>query len=172
MCETEKKYVYADASPYPAINVCGRNQDYAAAMLSNIGACNSEMSAISLYFYNSIIADGPYEEVGKVFHRIGMVEMHHLNIYGKLSEMLGADPRLWSINRGKFTYWTPGCNCYPRKIDALLKNAYKGELEAIAKYEKQLTWIEDEYVRANLSRIILDERCHLEIFNQLYQQYC
>lgn len=172
MCENQEKYQYVDEAPYPPVQVCGRNQDYAIAILGNIGACNSEMSAIALYFYNSIILGESYEEVGRIFHKISMVEMHHLNIFGRLSEMLGAEPRLWSVNRGRFTYWTPKCNNYPRKIDSLLKNAYKGELDAIDKYTKQLSWIEDEHIRANLERIILDEKCHLKIFESLYEKYC
>ena len=157
MCESQEKYQYVDEAPYPPVQVCGRNQDYAIAILGNIGACNSEMSAIALYFYNSIILGESYEEVGRIFHKISMVEMHHLNIFGRLSEMLGAEPRLWSVNR---------------KIDSLLKNAYKGELDAIDKYTKQLSWIEDEHIRANLERIILDEKCHLKIFESLYEKYC
>ena len=33
------------------------------------------------------------------------------------------------------------------------------------------TSIQDEYVVANLERIILDERLHIEIIEQLYEKY-
>jgi len=80
MCEEEIQV--RDSAEYPPVKVCEKNPRYAMAMLSNIGACNSEMSAVSLYFYNSLIANGKYEEIGKTFHKISMVEMHHMNIYG------------------------------------------------------------------------------------------
>lgn len=172
MCEKKEKYQYMDETAYPEIQVCRKNQDYAFAMLGNMGGCTSEMSAISLYFYNSIILEAPYEEIKRVFHKIGMVEMHHLNIFGRLSEKLGAEPRLWNVNHGRFAYWTPQFNKYSRKIDILLKNAYKGELDAIDKYTRQLSWIEDRYIQENLERIILDEKCHLKIFESLYEKYC
>ena len=46
---------YSDHIPYPPVKVDGKNPQYAAAILSNIGSCNSEMTAVSLYFYNSLI---------------------------------------------------------------------------------------------------------------------
>lgn len=170
MCE--EKFAVRDVAEYPPVKVCGKNPKYAMAMLSNIGACNSEMSAISLYFYNSLIANEKYEEIGKIFHKISMVEMHHMNIYGQLAEMLGADPRLWSVSNRNFTYWSPACNRYPRKIDKMLRNAYNGEKEAVSKYRQQAEWIQDEFVVANLNRIILDECLHIEIMEQLYEKYC
>ena len=37
--------------------------------------------------------------------------------------------------------------------------------------KRQAEWIQDEYVVANLERIILDERLHIEIIEQLYEKY-
>lgn len=156
--------VFADNSPWPSIEVVSQNQRYAAAMLSNIGACNSEMSAISLYVYNSIITKNYFFDIAECFHRISIVEMHHLNIFGELSIMLGADPRLWSYQNGRMRYWSPACNRYPTRIGALVTNALNGELEAIKKYQAQAQWIDDFNIKAILNRIIADELCHVEIF--------
>lgn len=156
--------VFADNSPWPSIEVVSQNQRYAAAMLSNIGACNSEMSAISLYVYNSIITKNYFFDIAECFHRISIVEMHHLNIFGELSIMLGADPRLWSYQNGRMRYWSPACNRYPTRIGALVTNALNGELEAIKKYQAQAQWIDDCNIKAILNRIIADELCHVEIF--------
>ena len=53
----------------------------------------------------------------------------------------------------------------------VLKHADEGEKLAIATYKRQAEWIQDEYVVANLERIILDERLHIEIIEQLYEKY-
>lgn len=53
----------------------------------------------------------------------------------------------------------------------MLKHAYEEEKLAIATYKRQAEWIQDEYVVANLERIILDERLHIEIIEQLYEKY-
>ncbi|MFR2836151.1 MAG: ferritin-like domain-containing protein [[Clostridium] nexile] len=167
MCEEEIQV--RDSAEYPPVKVCEKNPRYAMAMLSNIGACNSEMSGVSLYFYNCLIANGKYEEIGKTFHKISMVEMHHMNTAGSWRRNLG-DPRLWSVERRRFTYWSLQ-QPIPKWIDMVLKHAYEGEKLAIATYKRQAEWIQDEYVVANLERIILDERLHIEIIEQLYEKY-
>ena len=37
----ETKYIYADKSEYPEVCVQEKNRQYAAAMLGNVGACDS-----------------------------------------------------------------------------------------------------------------------------------
>ena len=95
----ETKYIYADKSEYPEVCVQEKNRQYAAAMLGNVGACDSEMSAVSLYFYNGVIAEGKFEEISECFHKISIVEMHHLHTFATLANLLGADPRMWSVER-------------------------------------------------------------------------
>ena len=162
---------YADASPYPPVCVCVPNPAYARAMLSNMGSSNSEMGAVSLYFYNSLVTQSPYEEISQCFHQISMVEMHHLEIFGKLALQLGADPRLWSWQNQRRIYWSPGYNQYPRELKALLTNAIAGEKAAIQKYQCQAESIQDPHIVANLNRIILDEERHVEIMTGLMEQY-
>ena len=83
----ETKYIYADKSEYPEVCVQEKNRQYAAAMLGNVGACDSEMSAVSLYFYNGVIAEGKFEEIWNVFIRsvlwrcIIYTLLRHLRIY-------------------------------------------------------------------------------------------
>lgn len=155
---------FSDQTPWPPIEIVSQNKQYAAAMLSNIGSCNSEMSAISLYIYNSMITRSYFFDIAECFHKISIVEMHHLNTFGELSIMLGADPRLWSYHNGRKRYWTPACNRYPTRIGPLVANALAGELETIKKYQSQAEWIEDCRIKAVLNRIIADELCHVQIF--------
>lgn len=96
---------YAHPAPYPPVQVSAQNPAYARQMLSNIGSANSEMSAISLYLYNAQVTGCAFEEVSSCFYQIGMVEMHHLDIFGKLALKLGADPRLWSWQNRQRVYW-------------------------------------------------------------------
>lgn len=156
--------VFSDPSPWPPIEVIDQNPRYAAAMLSNIGSCNSEMSAISLYIYNSLITRNLFFEIAECFHKISIVEMHHLNTFGELALLSGTDPRLWSYQNGRMQYWSPACIRYPTRIGAIVSNALAGELEAIKKYEHQAQWIEDCRIKDILNRIIADEVCHVQIF--------
>jgi rubrerythrin len=167
----ETKYIYADKSEYPEVCVQEKNRQYAAAMLGNVGACDSEMSAVSLYFYNGVIAEGKFEEIAECFHKISIVEMHHLHTFATLANLLGADPRMWSVERGRYRYWSGACNQYSRNIGDILQNALRGEQQTIAKYRRQKEWIQDCHIRKTLERIILDEQCHVKIFEQLCDRY-
>ena len=86
---------YTADLPYPPIKVEMKNPAYAKAMLDNIGGLNSEMSAISLYVYNNLILEEK-KEIAAIFHKVSIVEMHHLEIFGKLALQLGEDPRMWT----------------------------------------------------------------------------
>lgn len=160
---------FSDPSPYPPIRVWGPDSRYAKAMLSNIGSSNSETSAVSLYFYNSVIARGSFDHAAHCFQQIALVEIRHLDAFAQLAFQLGADPRLWSYSRKNMSYWSPGCIQYPGQIIRLLDYAIRGENEAIAKYRQQAAWIKDPNVVDVINRIVLDEEHHLRILHQLYQ---
>lgn len=161
---------YHVALPYPPVEAGGKNPVYANAILSNVGGSNSEMSAVSLYFYNHLITEAEYEEFSDAFEHISIVEMHHLEIFGELALQLGADPRLWAKQNNRCVYWTPGYNRYPRQIHSLIGNSLEAEKAAIRKYSKQAECISDANVVENLRRIILDEQIHVEIFEEMLKQ--
>ena len=97
--------------------------------------------------------------------------MHHLHTFATLANLLGADPRMWSVERGRYRYWSGACNQYSRNIGDILQNALRGEQQTIAKYRRQKEWIQDCHIRKTLERIILDEQCHVKIFEQLCDRY-
>lgn len=154
--------------PYPPVQVQQKNRAYANAMLSNIGGENSEMTAVSLYFYDQLVTREDVT-VSHIFHRISIVEMHHLEIFGTLSLLLGEDPRLWSTAGQQKRYWTPAYNTYTWRKKQLLQIALKSEQMAIAKYRSQLKWIKDPNILENLQRILLDEESHVRIFQWLLE---
>lgn len=152
--------------PYPPVKAECKNPMYAQAMLSNIGSANSEMTAISLYIYNHFMT-AEKEDIAQIFHKISIVEMHHLNIFGTFAVQLGTEPRLWAQINRRMVYWTPQYNNYPTELKQLLQNSLSGELKAIEKYKTQARRIKDANIIENLERIILDEECHVEIFKTL-----
>lgn len=157
--------------PYPPVQAESRRSDYANAMLSNVGSSNSEMSAVSLYFYNSVLLRAEDAAFAGCFHQIGIVEMHHLDIFATLAFQMGLDPRLWSMDKQKPCYWTPAYNCYPsRRLREVIENAIQGEEAAVEKYTWQAEHIQDANIRKNLERILMDEHHHIKLFNQMLTQ--
>ena len=162
---------YSSDVPYPPIKAESGNPAYARVMLDNIGGSNSEMSAISLYIFNQLIT-GYNPDISTVFHKVSIVEMHHLEIFGTLAQQLGEEPRLWTQHGCKKIYWSPSYNQYPCELPALMHNAINSEKAAISKYQHQIAYIRDENITEILRRIILDERLHVEIFEKVYGAYC
>lgn len=180
---------YQAAMPYPLIKPQCKNPRYAAAMLDNMAGQNSEMTAVSFYFYNQLVTDN-YKELEDTFFHINKVEAHHLNIFACLAMQLGENPRLWSRRGrgGSYVYWSPAyckyppfpipcpkesdCSCSPpvtcQTVKQLLAQAIEGEKGAIDKYMQQTNWIQDINVCDNLRRISADEQLHLDILTRLY----
>ncbi len=153
--------------PYPPVQTKSRRLDYAHAMQSNVGSGNSEMTAVSLYFYNSVILNPDYADFAQCFHRISIVEMHHLDIFATLAHQMGLDPRLWCTRNRTKCYWTPAYNSYPRRVREVVEHSIRGEEAAIKKYSRQADEICDEDIVKILERILLDERRHIEIFHAM-----
>ena len=68
-------------------------------------------------------------------------------------------------------YWTPSYNNYTFDLSRLMFNALQGELDAINKYENQLSLIKNDNICDNLKRIILDEKLHVALFERIIQEY-
>lgn len=151
---------------YPTVRVEGRNPRYAEAMLSNIGGVTSELSSISLYYYNQLITAG-VPEVTETFHQIGLEELRHLETFGALALQLGADPRFWSAPQGRRAWWSPEYLHYNRRLGPLLHNALHEERSTLRKYENQARWIRDTYILELLHRIMAEERQHIELISDL-----
>ncbi len=164
---TECNY-QADA-PYPPVKIIGQNPVYACEMLSNMADVVSEMNDVSRYFYIAVVTRQEHSSISTCFHQISIVEMHHLNIFAELAQLLGADPRLWS-GRTRKRWWSPSFIGYPRGLRALIAESIKAEEAAIRKYSGQADTICDPNIVANLNRIILDEEHHLRIFREMYRR--
>ncbi len=171
-----KKIRAAVDMPYPPVRVEGKNRRYGYAMLQNMSGRESEFSTITQYIYDGFVARDMLnkEEAAKIFQQISIVEMHHLSIFGQLACLLGVEPRFWSLKQGRqncMQYWNAGYNTYEMNYLRLLKEAIKGEQQAIYQYQSQCKWIRDEYVQENLQRIIKDEELHVEILQKMYKCY-
>lgn len=162
---------YCSDAPYPLVQPVAPNRTYARWMLDNMGGSNSEMSAVSLYFYNNLITACEFKDISAVFHKISVVEMHHLDIFGRLALALGENPQLCTRSQNRRIYWTPGYNKYPTEFGRLMHNALEGEQAAIRKYENQINCVNDPNIIENLMRIILDEKLHIQIFTQIIMEY-
>lgn len=162
---------YTAPGPYPEIRAEGRNWRYGQAMLTNIGAGASEMSAVAHYLYGAFTQSG-YPEVADSLRHIAVVEMHHLSVFSQLACQLGEEPRLWAPARTGRKYWTPEYLRYTHHLDRFLAQSMEEERTTVLKYRQQAAWIKDENIVDNLRRIIEDEEVHIQVLACLLESYC
>lgn len=161
---------FADPAPYPPLKTERPNPEYAAQMLANAASCSSEMTAVSMYLYDSLVLSENAAEISHIFKKMAVVEMHHLDIFLNLAFLLGADPRLWSQSGSRPCYWSPACSRYLCKTVPILENSLRSEQDTILQYRSQACQIRDAYIADLLNRIILDEQIHVQILKELLER--
>lgn len=147
--------------PYPPIKVEGKNLTFASYLMEDYAGLASELTSITQYSFQHFTKFNKAKEFSYILEKIAVVEMHHLEILGKLINLLGATPKYLTFEDG---YWTSEAVDYTTDIKTMLEKDIILEETAIKNYEKHITLIDDKYIQAILKRIILDEEKHLECF--------
>lgn len=167
--QNTNEYKAAPDIPYPPIKAEHICKESAYTLLGNVGSRNSEMSAVSQYFFSSILLAPNHPNIARYFRAMSMSEMHHLSVFSSLVYQMGISPRLWSINQQKhcISYWTPAYNHYTSDLHEIIKTAVRDEEYSIQKYTRQSETINDPGITKILSRIILDEKHHIKILEMI-----
>ena len=158
--------------PYPEVKVEEKNDYYADILSLDYAGSVSELTASLLYSYQHFNTFDNNIEFSKVIEEISIVEMTHLEMLGKTIKLLGKDPIYKSCEalRGDCIMWNSNNINYTTNLKEMLKVDINSEKEAIRNYEHHKKIINDKYIKNMLGRIILDERRHLEIFNEMYDK--
>lgn len=155
--------------PYPIVKVEKENLYYADLLSEDYAGIISETTAVMLYSYQHFDKFNTEKEFSKIIEEIGRVEMIHLEMLGETIKLLGKNPiyKVCESSRGDCIYWNAKNVDYKNDLKSMLKTDIFSEKTAIKKYTEHKKLIEDKYIKEMLSRIILDEKRHLEIFETL-----
>ncbi len=96
--------------------------------------------------------------------KIAQVEMHHLNLLGKLITALGGNPIYRSYPYKRPAFWSSGVLQYQCHIEKALHISIAGEQTAVDSYRHLSKLIQDSDVTKVLQRIVLDEEIHIHFF--------
>lgn len=167
MSENQKQILVANSAPYPPIMAFQPNKEYAEMILPAIRQDNSEVTAIMTYIYQHWVLSENYSGLSDTISRIAKVEMHHLDMLGKLIRILGGNPK---FQKDKCNFWNAMVVNYTQDIRDVLIDNIRAEEAAAAFYRKQASLIRDRYVCAVLNRIALDEMLHIQIFRSYLEK--
>ncbi len=154
---------------YPPAVAEAPNREYARILSTAYAGSVSELSATLQYSYGSFILKKTHPEIHELLESISICEMHHIAILAQLILSLGGDPQFRTSDPIAQPEWwcaTPQNVSYARTAGLILKSAIESEKKAIAKYVRILNMIDDDAVRLNISRIIMDEEYHIELLSR------
>lgn len=157
---------YILTAPYPPVPTVKPDAGAARRLLADYAGNEGELTAITQYFYNSLLAPLAGESgIGDLFACVSRVEMHHLELIGKLILAYGGDPGFLAYSRNNRPTWWDGSNVnYDKSPQRMLEAALRGERDAVENYKRTAAYVSDAGCRALIARIIADEEHHIALF--------
>lgn len=163
---------YKSNNPYPKPMVERQNLKYAEILLEDYAGNISEDTAIHFYLYNYFITNNELQEFADTLNQIAKVEMIHLRLLGETIKLLGLNPIYGTLtNNNIFKPWISLNIDYNTNLKIMIEEDIKSEQLAIQNYKYHLSIINDKYIKELISRIIEDEKIHLNIFKYFYKKY-
>ncbi|GAV23857.1 ferritin-like domain-containing protein [Carboxydothermus pertinax] len=151
-------------SPYPPVKVESPNIMYAEILMDDYAGIAGELTAITQYLYHHLESEKVSPLTSALFKEIALVEMHHLDMVGRLIMEFGGNPTYRGSFGNNFAYWSGSFVNYSQSIREQLIADIQAEKTAIENYQRHAAIIDDPYARAVLYRIIEDEELHLKLF--------
>ncbi|MDO5292342.1 MAG: ferritin family protein [bacterium] len=157
--------------PYPVIKAQKQNSFYGCLLYEDYAGEGSEFTATASYMHHSIVTASMNEEISCLLRQIGIAEMTHISMLGKLLTTLGCSPKFQTNTDGKQADWNASCLTYNTSLKTILAGLINGEEAAIEQYQDHIKKINDCYVTAVLERIVLDEQLHYSTLKYYYDKY-
>lgn len=157
--------------PYPPIQVCEKNQNYAGLLSIDYCGQTSEISAIMQYINHENRLSYEKCPLAKTILGIAMAEMIHLQKLGELICLLGGNLG-FTVRQsdGKQKMWTPAYVKISENTVNMIGADIEGEKAAINQYRMHMRMIRDTHVNSVLARIIKDEEYHIMLLKTLMEE--
>ena len=107
------------------------------------------------------------DEYASVIESIAIAEMFHLKLLGNTITALGAQPIYCQNPPTAYNFYSTKYVTYSRDFINMIEDDILGERHAISQYSRMLIRLKNEQVKKIVSRIIEDEKLHLEKLNQI-----
>ena len=156
--------------PYPSTDTLTTDVRSGQIISFAYATLRGEITATLQYVYHHFYFGEIDENDAEILMAIAKAEMIHIDILGTAMLKLGVSPRYVQVPNTNNFYNTStvSCSTTPQKM---IMDDIKGEMNAIADYQKMLFILKNEQVEAIIQRIILDEELHLEKLKEMLKKY-
>lgn len=150
-------------SPYPTTEgICP--DAYSLAVISPAYASSTgELNAILQYLYHCFnFEKHRLNDYAETLESIAVAEMLHLKLLGETIIALGAQPIYCQYPPTAYNFYSTKYVVYSRDLINMIEDDIMGEKHAICQYSKMLKRLRNEQVKVIVSRILEDEKLHLD----------
>ncbi len=114
--------------PYPPVEVTCPNPAALPILRNLYAGRRSELGAITQYCYQSFLLSGEREPIAKLLRDIAIVEMHHLEMLGRLICLCGGTP---DFAGGRRQWWNGSFVSYRKDLCGALLLSLSDEVAAV-----------------------------------------
>lgn len=142
---------------------------YSLAVISPAYASSTgELNAILQYLYHFFnFQKHGMKDYAETLESIAIAEMLHLKLLGETITALGAQPLYCQNPSTAFNFYSAKFVSYSRNLINMIEDDIMGEKHAICQYSKMLERLKSEQVKSIVSRILEDEKLHLEALKEI-----
>ncbi len=159
--------------PYPPLAELEPDTESLGIVYDAYSSEKSELNTTLQYVYHRLISSElGMEEISRVYARIFVCEMEHLDLLGTAICKLGGDPRYILPPPRRRMYYSASAVNYSTEPRTMLLDDIAGENEAIAGYNAMLVKLGGKPVASLIRRIIMDEELHRDTLKEFYAGLC
>ncbi|MCD7728550.1 MAG: rubrerythrin [Clostridia bacterium] len=127
-----------------------------------------ELNTILQYIYQSFYFEAKgYGNFAEEIESIAIAEMIHFKALGRCILALGGSPVYTACPPSMYNFYSAKFVTYSKNLIMMAEDDIRAEKHAIRTYERMLTLLNNERVRAIIERILKDERLHLKAFENI-----
>lgn len=158
--------------PYPATDGICRDA-YSLRIISPAYASpQGELNSALQFQYHSFFFERErHGRIAETLKGISVCDMRHLDLLGKTILALGAAPIYAQNPQSAFNFYSAKYVAFSSSLRHMLEDDVRGKRCAIAMYSRMLKSLVNAQVRSLISRILDDEKMHLETLAEILSDF-
>lgn len=153
--------------PYPSPIMKEKDIPLANELTALFAGKGGEFSAIARYSYQHIVLSQSSPVVADTLECIGVVEMRHFELLGKMIHSLGVLPKLCENVKRRQYCWSGSFIMYAERPEKIIAHDIYEEKRGVLQYKAFMKKCGNDAVNDVIKRILLDEERHIEMLERL-----